>query len=294
MPLSWEAQMVAYKARVEVALDQWLPSATTRPTRLHEAMRYSLEAGGKRIRPVLVLAAADLFPQQADPLPAAVAVECLHTYTLIHDDLPCMDDSAMRRGRPTCHKQYDEVTAVLAGDALLTHAFLVIARGYINTPAIATALTTTLASASGSEHLIGGQLEDTLGEGMTLSADAVEFIHLNKTAALIAASITMGLSCTTATPEQVGIGHKIGMNLGLAFQVVDDILDVTSTTETLGKTVGNDAELKKNTYVSLHGLEASRAIAARLTTETLLLCEQLSPNAAFLSELVRYLQHRVT
>lgn len=290
---SWEMQMESYRLRVETALDRWLPTATTRPARLHEAMRYSLQAGGKRIRPVLVLAAAELFPARADPLPAAVAVECLHTYSLIHDDLPCMDDSDFRRGRPSCHKQFDEVTAVLAGDALLTYAFFVLADGYARHPEIAQALVRTLSEAAGSERLIGGQAEDTLGEGQSLTAEEVEYIHRNKTAALLAACLRMGLLCTEATPDEVEIGARIGQNMGLAFQIVDDILDLTSDSQTLGKTAGQDAQNHKNTYVTIHGLAQSRLLVQALTSESRELCRELSPQTGFLSELIGYLQHRI-
>ncbi len=149
-------KLATYQNRVELGIDQLLPSASTRPERLHAAMRYSMEAGGKRIRPVLMIAASELFPAQADPLAAAVAIECLHTYTLIHDDLPSIDNSDLRRGRPSCHTQFDEATAALAGDALLTYAFQPIARHYVNEPALATCLIKDLPRASGSQHLIGG------------------------------------------------------------------------------------------------------------------------------------------
>ncbi len=290
---TWEMQLESYRKQIETALDHWLPSAATRPARLHQAMRYSMQAGGKRIRPVLVLAAAELFPQRADPLPAAVAVECLHTYSLIHDDLPCMDDSDFRRGRPSCHKQFDEVTAILAGDALLTLAFLVLAEGYAQHPEIAQALVYTLSEAAGSERLIGGQVEDTLGEGQTLTAEDVEYIHRNKTAALLAACLRMGLLCTEATEAAVETGTRIGQNMGLAFQIVDDILDTTSDLQTLGKTPGQDFQNRKNTYVTIHGLERSRLMVQVLTSESRKLCRELSPHTWFLSELIGHLEHRI-
>ena len=160
MESALKEKLANYQQRVEQGIDQLLPGAQTRPSYLHAAMRYSMEAGGKRLRPVLLIAASELFPAQADPTAAAVAIECLHTYTLIHDDLPSIDDSHLRRGRPSCHVQFDEATAVLAGDSLLTYAFQLLSRAYRDTPGLATALISELAEASGSEQLIGGQMED--------------------------------------------------------------------------------------------------------------------------------------
>src|SRR4051812_42982294 len=191
--MDFTAQLQAYRTRVERGLNLLVPVATTRPERLHAAMRYSLEAGGKRLRPVLTLAAADLFGARHDALPAAVAIECLHTYSLIHDDLPCMDNDDLRRGRPTAHKQFDEATALLAGDALLTLAFQLIGRHYAGSPAVCAALTREIADAAGSERLIGGQMEDLLAEKKAnASAAELEFIHLNKTGAMLEAALVMG------------------------------------------------------------------------------------------------------
>ena len=173
--------------RVETALDRYVPAAMTRPTRLHDAMRYSLLGGGKRLRPVLTLATAEALGLNDDlALPAAVAIECLHTYSLIHDDLPCMDNDDLRRGRPTAHRQFDEATALLAGDALLTEAFVILSVHYAARPTLAQTLTRELADAASSRRLIGGQMEDLLAEKKsTATADELEFIHLNKTAAMI-------------------------------------------------------------------------------------------------------------
>src|SRR5262245_25221608 len=192
--MDFSAELKRQVARVEQGIDRFVPTATTRPARLHTAMRYSLEAGGKRLRPVLLLASAELCGVKTDSaVPAAVAVECVHTYSLIHDDLPCMDNDDLRRGRPTAHKAFDEATALLAGDALLTHAFALLAENYAAQPALAQALIRELADAAGSRRLIGGQMEDLLAEK---KPDATEeelgFIHLNKTAAMIEAALVMG------------------------------------------------------------------------------------------------------
>src|SRR3954462_155426 len=187
-------ELKRHVARVERGLDLHVPRADTRPARLHTAMRYSLEAGGKRLRPTVVLATADLFGATEDAaLPAAIAIECIHTYSLIHDDLPCMDNDDLRRGRPTAHKQFDEATALLAGDALLTHAFALLATAYAAQPTLAHALVRELAEAAGSQRLIGGQMEDLLAEKKAdATKDELEFIHLNKTAAMIEAALVMG------------------------------------------------------------------------------------------------------
>src|SRR4051812_17949218 len=192
--MDFASELKRQVARVERGIDRHVPRADTRPTRLHAAMRYSLEAGGKRLRPVLVLAAAELFGTKDDAaLPAAVALECVHTYSLIHDDLPCMDNDDLRRGRPTAHKQFDEATALLAGDALLTHAFGLLSTAYANNPGLAHALARELADAAGSRRLIGGQMEDLLAEKKANATnDELEFIHLNKTAAMIEAALVMG------------------------------------------------------------------------------------------------------
>src|SRR5882724_3597642 len=185
-PMDFSTKLNILIAQVDQGLDTIVPSASTRPARIHEAMRYSLQAGGKRLRPVFVLAAAELCgPDAYNAIPAAVAVECVHTYSLIHDDLPCMDNDDLRRGRPTAHKQFDEATALLAGDALLTQAFIILAQQYRATPALAHRLIAELADAAGSEHLIGGQMEDLAAEKTQASPDQLEFIHLNKTAAMI-------------------------------------------------------------------------------------------------------------
>lgn len=282
-----------YLSRFDVAVDRWLPPVAARPARIHEAMRYSMSAGGKRLRPLLVLAAADLAPAACDAAPAAVAVECLHTYSLIHDDLPAVDDSDLRRGRPTSHKQFDEATAILAGDALLTDAFRILGTAYADHPATGLRLVATLGDAASSRALIGGQMEDILGEKRQLDAADLDFIHLNKTAALIEASLIMGLLHTEPSEADVARIRSVGRAMGLAFQIVDDILDATATTEELGKTSGRDAELAKTTYVTLHGIDVSRARAAALTAEVEeALSRWTTPAASFLANLSRQMARR--
>jgi len=291
--MDFKATIKAYRERVETALDAFTPPASTRPAVLHEAMRYSLHAGGKRLRPCLILAAAELFPSEHDPMPACVAIECLHTYSLIHDDLPCMDDSDLRRGRPTCHRQFDEETALLAGDALLTYALWMLADRYRYNPQLAVDLVHDLGEAAGSEKLIGGQMEDLLGEREEPAAERLEFIHRNKTGALITASLTMGYRLTGASPENVEIMREAGGRLGLAFQIIDDILDETSDAQTMGKPVGADQENHKMTYPALYGLETSRARAHEHTEEAVKGFERLGGNNAVLVELARYMERRI-
>jgi geranylgeranyl diphosphate synthase, type II len=292
--MDFAAELKRHLARVERGIDLHVPRAETRPSRLHTAMRYSLEAGGKRLRPVLVLAAAEVFGVTGDTaLPTAVALECVHTYSLIHDDLPCMDNDDLRRGRPTAHKAFDEATALLAGDALLTHAFALLARSYASEPALATRLIQELGRVAGSEHLIGGQMEDLLAEKKTnATADELEFIHLNKTAAMIEAALVMGGLVGGAGEPSSAKLRRVGRHLGLAFQIVDDVLDATADSATLGKTAGKDAKAGKTTYVKLHGLEASRRIAAEHTAAAIKAARELPGDSAFLVALIEQMAAR--
>ncbi len=286
--MDFAAALKRQTARVETGLDRILPAADVRPSRLHRAMRYSAMAGGKRLRPVLTLAAAELLGVSDDSaLPAAVAVECIHTYSLIHDDLPCMDNDDLRRGRPTAHREFDEATALLAGDALLTEAFLILGRHYAASPALAQSLTGELAAAAGSRRLIGGQMEDLLAEKRDDATTAdLEFIHLNKTAAMIEVALVMGGLCARTTAANVEILRLIGHHLGLAFQIVDDVLDATADTATLGKTAGKDAKAGKTTFVKLHGIEASRRLAAEHTGAAHLALKKLPGDHRFLAALI--------
>jgi geranylgeranyl diphosphate synthase, type II len=283
----------AQTALVDRALDRFLPKATAKPPTIHKAMRYSLFAGGKRLRPVLTLAAAEACGGSVDnALPAACAVECIHTYSLVHDDLPCMDDDDLRRGRPTNHKVFGEGIAVLAGDALLTVAFEILAK---TTPARrypVAAQITELAHAAGSRWLVGGQVADLEGEGRTLSAVELEYIHRCKTAALLTTSIRLGAMSANATDEQLKALTTFGESVGLAFQVIDDILDVTQSSEKLGKTAGKDAHAQKATYPAIHGLEKSRQTARRLTAKARASLIPLKAKGATLQALADYLLAR--
>ena len=264
-----DAAYLAARCRlVDEALDRFLPKPKTRPATIHEAMRYSLFAGGKRLRPILCLAAAEACGGSVESaLPPAAAVECLHTYTLVHDDLPCMDDDDLRRGMPTCHVKYGEGIAVLTGDALLTIAFEILAQTPPSSRYGVGAYVAELAVASGSRHLIGGQVLDLEGEGsdVLLTPAQLRYLHESKTAALLTASIRLGGMTANATPAKLAALTDYGQALGLAFQVIDDILDVTQTSEKLGKSAGKDIAAAKSTYPALFGLEKSRKEAARLT-----------------------------
>jgi len=293
--MTFDEQLKHYVAQVERGIVAHVPDATTRPNRLHAAMRYSLEAGGKRLRPVLVLAATELFSGDASPaVPAAVAVECIHTYSLIHDDLPCMDNDDLRRGRPTAHKAFDEATALLAGDALLTHAFALLARAYASDAGLAQALVAELGAAAGSERLIGGQMEDLLAEKKSdASAEELEYIHLNKTAAMIEVSLVMGGMVGGAAATEIEALRRIGRDIGLAFQIIDDVLDATADSETLGKTAGKDEKADKTTYVKLHGLENSRRIARERSDAAIHGLRGLPGDWRFLAALVDSMATRV-
>lgn len=278
---------------VESALDAALPPADARPARLHASMRYSLFAGGKRMRPILLLAACEACggaPEAA--LHAACAVECLHTYSLIHDDLPCMDDDDLRRGKPTNHVVYGEGLAVLAGDALLTAAFELLARSP-GTPRYSQGtLVTELAVATGSLKLIAGQAADLEGEGKSLDAEELLFIHRNKTGALLTATVRLGAMCADAAEPQLAALTQFGDDTGLAFQIIDDILDVTQPTEMLGKSAGKDLTAQKQTFPAIFGLEASRQRAHELTDSAMAALEPFGENAAPLRAIADYLLNR--
>ena len=278
---------------IDRALDRFLPRATVKPRTIHAAMRYSLFAGGKRLRPALTLAAAEACGGTAEhALPAACAVECIHTYSLIHDDLPCMDDDDLRRGRPTSHKVYGEGIAVLAGDALLTIAFEILAQARETARYQMPTLIRELSSASGSQWLIGGQVADLEGEGKKLSGAELKYIHRCKTAALLTASIRLGAMSANTTPTRLAALTTFGQCLGLAFQVIDDILDVTQTTEKLGKTAGKDVAATKATYPAIFGLDRSRAEARHLTLAAHLALKPLGKNGATLRAFADYLLAR--
>jgi geranylgeranyl diphosphate synthase type II len=252
--------------KVNEALDHFLPAATARPATIHKAMRYSLFAGGKRMRPALCLAAADACGGRAsDATPLACAVECIHTYSLIHDDLPAMDDDDYRRGKLTNHKVFGEGVAVLAGDALLTQAFEIAAQWNPRPRYSHQRVILELARAAGSLQLIAGQVADLEGEGKKISASQLRYIHERKTSALLCCSVRLGGMSANCTPPQLEALTQFGYNVGLAFQIIDDILDITQTSEQLGKTAGKDTAAQKATYPAIIGLEKSRKIARQLT-----------------------------
>jgi geranylgeranyl pyrophosphate synthase len=291
----FQSRHEAFIQQAESALRSLTPVATARPARLHEAMRYSLEAGGKRLRPVLCLASAAAFAPQADASHAATALECIHTYSLIHDDLPCMDDSDLRRGRPSCHKSFDEATALLAGDALQPLAFELLATGYASNPSLATALVRELAITAGSTLLVGGQTEDMGGLAAGGTDDRLEFILLGKTAAMLSASFAMGAMIGGASAADVEHFRRAGRASGIAFQLVDDLLDLTADATELGKPVGADAENGKSTYTAMHGVGATKQRIEALTIETVgHLRAATKGDTTFLVELVRRMSARRT
>ncbi len=280
-------------ALVDAALNRFIPSEETSPPTIHKAMRHSIFAGGKRLRPILCLAATEACGGSLDTaMPAACAVECLHTYTLIHDDLPCMDDDDFRRGVPTCHKVYGEGVAVLAGDALQALAFQLLAEVPGNAQFNVGDYVRELAVTSGSLHLIGGQVMDLEGEGKKLPLADLRYVHESKTAALLTTSIKLGGMSAGASTEQIAALHAFGWNTGLAFQIIDDILDVTQTTEKLGKSAGKDLASEKSTYPALLGLDASRAEAHRLTTEAMNALSIFGDQAERLRQMAGYLLAR--
>ena len=278
---------------VNEALDRFLPSATTRPATIHKAMRYSLFAGGKRMRPALCLAAAQACGgDERDALPLACAVECIHTYSLIHDDLPAMDDDDFRRGQPTNHKVFGEGIAILAGDGLLTQAFEVAAQCQGSPRYSHPQIILELARAAGSLQLVAGQVADLEGEGQTLSVNELRFIHERKTSALLCCSVRLGGMSANCSPAQLRALTDFGYHVGLAFQVIDDILDVTQTSEQLGKTAGKDTAAHKATYPAIVGLEKSRKIAARLTDRAFAALKVFRGKARALEALASYLLQR--
>jgi geranylgeranyl diphosphate synthase type II len=255
--------MAQQQKRVDAALDRWVPSECQDPSVIHRAMRYSLFAGGKRIRPLLAVAAAEAVSES--PLgieDAACSLELIHTYSLIHDDLPALDNDDLRRGRPTCHKVFGDAMAILAGDSLLTLAFEVLARLEHIDADRRIRLVEELARASGTVGgMIGGQVNDIQGEGKQPTAELLESIHRAKTGALLRASVRIGAIYAGASVEQFEALTRFGEHAGLAFQIVDDVLDVEQPSEKLGKTAGKDAQQKKITFPSVYGLETSRAMA---------------------------------
>jgi len=255
-------------ALVNDALDKHLPAENLKPETIHKSMRYSIFAGGKRVRPLLLLASVEACGGSVEQaLPLACAVECIHTYTLIHDDLPAMDNDDLRRGRPTNHKVFGEAIAILAGDALLAEAFSIASHWNPGKNYTHKDIMHELAWQSGSQQVVGGQVVDIESEEKKISLEELQYLHEKKTSALICLSTRLGGMSADCTPEQLEALTTFGMKTGLAFQIIDDILDVEQTTEKLGKTAGKDEKVQKSTYPSLVGLGQSRRTAKQLTLE---------------------------
>jgi geranylgeranyl diphosphate synthase type II len=281
------------RAAVDAALDRLLPGENAQPPSIHSAMRYSVQAGGKRVRPILCLESARIFTPDVNPvLPVACALEFIHTYSLIHDDLPALDNDDLRRGKPTCHKKFGEATAILAGDALLTLAFETLANASIE-PARCVAILSHVAASAGTVNgMVGGQVADLEAEGQSIQAADLEYIHRSKTAALIRASVVAGAIAGGASEEDVARLKRFGETIGWAFQVVDDILDVEESSAALGKTAGKDAAQQKATYPSLCGLAKSREFAKELEGRAMAEIEPYGSRAARLRELAELIVRR--
>ena len=292
--LDFPAWTQAVQDRVEKALAQHLPSADAIPARLHQAMRYACLNGGKRVRPLLAFAAGQLTDSPIERLDlVACAVELIHAYSLVHDDLPCMDDDTLRRGRPTCHVEYDEPTALLVGDSLQTLAFELLAQEAIGQPERQLEMVRLLAHASGSRGMAGGQAIDLDSVGKSLNQPELELMHALKTGALIRAAVLLGALCgKPITSEAREALDRFSKRAGLLFQVVDDILDCTASTATLGKTAGKDAAADKPTYVSLLGLERAREFADTLRSEALAALTPFGEANIRLIELTNFITHR--
>jgi farnesyl diphosphate synthase len=283
-------EWVAYHSkRTEAALDRLLDSAQINPIRLHEAMRYAAQGGGKRIRPLLVYAAGQLGDtenkQKETALDAAaVAIECMHAYSLVHDDLPCMDDDDLRRGRPTVHKVFDEATALLVGDALQTRAFEILANAQCGVD-IRLLMISALAAASGSRGMAGGQAIDLESVGKKLDLAGLKQMHAMKTGALLSCAVELGGIAAGLNPIQMGHLQDYSQALGLAFQIVDDVLDATADSQTLGKTAGKDAINDKPTYVTLMGLDYAQQTAKELQETAIKNLDSFGSHAQSLKDL---------
>ena len=294
---SIEAWLARRAEEVNARLEELVPGETMRPATLHRAMRYSLFAGGKRLRPSLLLAAGEAIGARSrDLLTAGCAIEMIHTYSLIHDDLPAMDDDDLRRGRPTCHKAFGEAVAILAGDALLTRAFAVLSsEEAAPDDARRLRLLREVADAAGTvEGLVGGQVVDMESEGRASDAATVAYIHAAKTGALIRASVVSGGIVGGASEAELARLRAYGEKIGLAFQIADDVLDLTATAQQLGKTPGKDVAAQKATYPGVFGLEAARAKARALVDEAVAEVAGLSAGSKVLAELARFVVARAS
>jgi len=286
--------MADVQRRVEHALESRLPAGNIAPERLHQAMRYATLGGGKRVRPLLAFAAGELSGAPAARLEViACALECIHVYSLVHDDMPCMDDDVLRRGKPTVHVQYDEATALLVGDALQTQAFdLLSAPQLFEDTAAQVKSIALLARASGSRGMAGGQAIDLASVGQSLSREELEFMHIHKTGALIRAAVMMGATAGNTDEATLAKLDHFGKCIGLLFQVVDDILDEVADTATLGKTAGKDAANDKPTYVSILGLSKARELAKELAAEAHATLTALNTSTRRLAEITDYIVSR--
>jgi farnesyl diphosphate synthase len=291
MRADFQSWVAARQSHFEEVLRGLLPRADVAPQRLHEAMRYAVLDGGKRIRPLLAFAAGELAGADAARLDiAAAAVELIHAYSLVHDDMPCMDNDVLRRGKPTCHVQYDEATALLVGDSLQTLAFQLLAEHRLSDDAQRQLdMIKLLAVATGSRGMAGGQAIDLVSVGKSLTLPELEFMHIHKTGALIRAAIMLGAHCGSASAPQLAKLDHFGKLIGLAFQVVDDVLDCEADTTTLGKTAGKDADNGKPTYVSLLGVQGAQDMARRLHGAALETLAEFGDSAQRLRELADFI-----
>jgi farnesyl diphosphate synthase len=287
----FQAWMGDIQARTETALARLLPPAHMAPARLHAAMRYATLEGGKRVRPLLVFAAGEVAAAPPERLElAACAVELIHAYSLVHDDLPCMDNDVLRRGKPTVHVEFDEATALLVGDSLQSLAFQLLAdQRLADDPRAQLEMVKTLAVAAGSRGMAGGQQIDLESTGKALTLPELEVMHIHKTGALIRAAVTLGAACGSVEPAQKNSLDRYGKAMGLAFQVVDDALDYEGSTGTLGKTAGKDSRQGKPTYVSALGLPRTRELAGELRADALAALEQLGSRARRLGQLADFI-----
>lgn len=290
----FNAWMQACQSRMENVLGEVLPASDLAPRRLHDAMRYAVLGGGKRVRPLLAFAAGDV--SGADPARVervAAAVELIHAYSLVHDDMPAMDNDALRRGKPTVHVEFDEATALLVGDALQSLAFEILASDQLaDTPATQLRMVRLLAQAAGSRGMAGGQAIDLASVGKSLDLTELEFMHIHKTGALIRAAVLLGAYCGRATDDIIGALDHYAKCLGLAFQVVDDVLDAEAPTVTLGKTAGKDAAHNKPTYVSLLGVSHAKALAEELRADAHDALDKLDAPADRLRQLADFVVRR--
>lgn len=296
MTWNWKEKLNRKIRLADEALDKYLPAESTMPPTVHKAMRYSIFAGGKRLRPILVMAAAEAVGgRDEDVLPAACALEMIHTYSLIHDDLPAMDNDDFRRGRPTNHKVFGEAMAILAGDGLLTAAFEVLAQQASVTrvaPEQVLKVIREVAVAAGTLGMIGGQVADMEGMNRQVSPELLNYIHTHKTGALCRAAVRSGAILGGANSEQLEALTEYAENLGLAFQITDDILDIEGDPTKIGKDVGSDQRNQKATFPAIYGLEESKAMAEKTVSQALQALECFGPEADLLRDIVRYILAR--